>query len=159
MELTDKIKELQDQITTMIFIVESLQNSLSNALPYISHGDPVKNNIFKYLLDLNSAIKSLEIEKMSFKELPEVIQSFSTLETSKSNNPDDYLVVEDKESPSTWHLQVKADGEYNHRLCGAAWAALHKGFRGNKYQGPKKREAIKKLKSIYKKMGWDLPQE
>ena len=35
-----------------------------------------------------------------------------------------YLVVEDVQEPSTWHLRVKdADGTLNHRLMGAAWAA------------------------------------
>lgn len=61
----------------------------------------------------------------------------------------DFLVVEDPESPSTWHLQIKRNGEVDHRLMGAAWAALHGGYRGNKYEGPEKGKAIDKLKKIY----------
>jgi len=71
-----------------------------------------------------------------------------------------YLVVEDPEKPSTWHLRVRdVNGNLDHRLMGAAWAALHKGFRGNKYEGPKKEEAIRKLKALYKQEGMDLPSE
>jgi HK97 family phage major capsid protein len=69
-----------------------------------------------------------------------------------------YLVVEDPESPSTWHLRVKdIDGNLDHRLMGAAWAALHGGYRGNKYEGPNKEEAISKLKKLYEREGLDLP--
>jgi HK97 family phage prohead protease len=69
-----------------------------------------------------------------------------------------YLVVEDEESPSTWHLRFKAaDGTIDHRLVGACWAALHGGYRGNTYHGPNKAEALAKLKAIYKDQGWPLP--
>jgi hypothetical protein len=62
-----------------------------------------------------------------------------------------YLVVEDAEQPSTWHLRVRGtDGKPDHTLMGAAWAALHGGYRGNKYEGPSKEEAVSKLRSIYK---------
>jgi hypothetical protein len=52
----------------------------------------------------------------------------------------DFLVVEDPESPTTWHLQVKKDGKVDHALMGAAKAALTSpgGHRGNKYEGPDK---------------------
>lgn len=71
----------------------------------------------------------------------------------------DYLVVGDAEDQSTWHLPVKDNGVVNHRLMGAAWAALHAGFRGNKYEGEGKAEALKKLKALYKKEGMPLPTE
>lgn len=71
-----------------------------------------------------------------------------------------YLVVEDPKEPSTWHLRVKdVDGKPDHRLMGAAWAALHEGYRGNKYDGPQKQEAIAKLEALYKSEGLDLPSE
>ena len=71
-----------------------------------------------------------------------------------------YLVVEDPEKPSTWHLRVKnADGDLDHRLMGAAWAALTVGYRGNKYQGPDKQKAIAKLKRLYESEGLDTPGE
>lgn len=73
--------------------------------------------------------------------------------------PSHYLVVEDAQKPSTWHLRVKdANGKVNHNLMGAAWAALHGGYRGNKYAGPGKQEAISKLTALYKKEGLDLPE-
>jgi hypothetical protein len=74
--------------------------------------------------------------------------------------PSHYLVVEDSEKPSTWHLRVRdADGSVNHNLMGAAWAALHGGYRGNKYEGPGKEAAIAKLKSLYKSEGMELPDQ
>lgn len=81
----------------------------------------------------------------------------SLFEQAKSNDPDDYLIVEDKEIKSTWHLQVKRNGVPDHNLMGAAWAALHGGYRGNKYEGPKKTEAVRKLKALYKKEKLPLP--
>jgi len=71
-----------------------------------------------------------------------------------------YLVVEDAEKPSTWHLRVRGtDGKPDHNLMGDAWAALHGGYRGNKYEGPGKAEAIGKLKGLYKSEGMELPSE
>jgi phage head maturation protease len=69
-----------------------------------------------------------------------------------------YLVVEDGEKPTTWHLRVKGpDGKPDHRLMGAAWAALHGGYRGNVYEGPNKQEAIAKLKRLYDEEGMEPP--
>jgi len=71
-----------------------------------------------------------------------------------------YLVVEDPEKPSTWHLRVRdVQGNLDHRLMGAAWAALHQGYRGNRYEGPGKREAIAKLKRLYEQEDLELPSE
>jgi phage head maturation protease len=76
----------------------------------------------------------------------------------KAASRDAYLVAEG-DNPSDWHLPVKKGSGYDRGLCGAAWAALHKGYRGNKYEGPNKGEAIAKLKRIYKSQGWDLPDD
>lgn len=76
-----------------------------------------------------------------------------------SDNPDDYLVVEDREKKTTWHLQVKENGTPNHRLMGAAWAALHGGYRGNVYNGPQKREALRKLTKLYEDENMETPTE
>lgn len=63
---------------------------------------------------------------------------------------DHYLVVEDPQQSSTWHLRVHdTSGKLDHGLMGAAWAALHGGYRGNKYQGPQKQKAIEELKGLY----------
>ncbi|HEV2424310.1 MAG TPA: phage protease [Terriglobia bacterium] len=71
-----------------------------------------------------------------------------------------YLIVEDPEHPSSWHLRVKGpDGKPDHGLMGAAWAALHTGYRGNTYQGPGKTEAIAKLKALYKSEKMDTPDQ
>lgn len=71
-----------------------------------------------------------------------------------------YLVVEDPEKPSTWHLRVRnASGKLDHGLMGGAWAALHGGYRGNKYEGPNKSMALAKLKKLYEQEGLDTPGE
>lgn len=51
------------------------------------------------------------------------------------------------------------EGKPDHRLMGGAWAALHGGYRGNKYEGPSKDAAIARLKGVYKAEGMDTPQE
>ena len=69
-----------------------------------------------------------------------------------------FLVVENPEAPSTWHLQVcDAAGNLDHRLMGASWAALHQGYRGNKYEGPGKQDAIARLKKLYEEEEMPLP--
>jgi len=69
-----------------------------------------------------------------------------------------YLVVEDPDRPSTWHLRVRdKNGKPDHRLMGGAWAALHGGYRGNKYEGPDKTKAIAKLKALYKSEDMQTP--
>jgi len=58
------------------------------------------------------------------------------------------------------HLPVTDEsGTPNHRLMGAAWAALHGGYRGNKYEGPDKAKAISTLKAMYKAEKMDMPME
>lgn len=74
-----------------------------------------------------------------------------------TDNPGDYLIVEDRERPTTWHLQVRTNGTPDHRLMGAAWAALHEGYRGNQYEGPGKGEALEKLKKLYEAEKMDTP--
>jgi hypothetical protein len=71
----------------------------------------------------------------------------------------DFLVVEDPEKTGTWHMPVKVSGKVDHRLMGAAWAALHKGYRGNIYEGPSKADALRKLKALYKSEDMELPGE
>jgi len=71
-----------------------------------------------------------------------------------------FLVVGDPDEPSTWRLPVRtASGSVDRRRMGAAKAALTApgGHRGKKYAGPKKSEAIKKLRALYKKeeMIWE----
>ena len=69
----------------------------------------------------------------------------------------DFLVVEDSDKPTTWHLPVKVNGKPDHRLMGGAWAALHGGYRGNKYEGPGKAAALAKLRALYKSEDMPLP--
>lgn len=57
------------------------------------------------------------------------------------------------------HLPTRKNGKLDHGLMGAAWAALHGGYRGNKYEGPNKSEAISKLTALYKSEGMSTPGE
>jgi len=67
-----------------------------------------------------------------------------------------YLVV-DQDGKGRLPVRDTPEGPLNHRLMGAAWAALHGGYRGNKYEGPGKEAAIAKLKSLYRAEGMELP--
>lgn len=75
----------------------------------------------------------------------------------KKRPASDFLVVEDPDKVSTWYLPVKVNGKINHNLMGAAWAALHGGYRGSKYEGPDKAAAIKKLTALYKAEDMETP--
>lgn len=74
-----------------------------------------------------------------------------------------FLVVEDPEAVTTWHLPVKKyDGANlvaDHARMGAAWAALHDGYRGNVYEGPGKQDAVAKLRKLYESEGLDIPEK
>ena len=77
--------------------------------------------------------------------------------TKEGYPPSDFLVVEDPEKATTFHLQVKRHGKPDHGLMGAAFAALYKNYRGNAYEGPGKEEAKRKLRALYKSEGMDWP--
>lgn len=49
------------------------------------------------------------------------------------------------------------DGKPNHRLMGAAWAALHEGYRGNRYEGSGKEQALARLRRVYESEGMEPP--
>lgn len=76
-----------------------------------------------------------------------------------SRSPDDYLIVEDPEKITTWHLPVKTNAKPDRKLMGAAWAALTGGYRGRKYAGPGKAEALTKLRAMYHSMDLETPDE
>lgn len=66
-----------------------------------------------------------------------------------------FLVVEDTDKIATWHLPVKdAKGKPDHKMMAAAYSALLKN-----YKGPKKAEALAKLKKLYQDEAIELPSE
>jgi len=88
------------------------------------------------------------------------IKAVTKTESDGEHPASHYLVVEDPEKVTTWHLRVKnMDGDLDHRLMGASWAALHEGYRGNVYEGPGKQAAIAKLKKFYDQEDMELPGE
>jgi len=81
------------------------------------------------------------------------------MEEGEDHPAEHYLVVENPFKPTTWRLPVyDKDGKLDHGLMGAAWAALHGGYRGNKYEGPAKRDALAKLKKLYAAEKMELPK-
>ena len=65
-----------------------------------------------------------------------------------------------RDSDGEGHLPyTDASGKIDTRRVGGAWAALHGGYRGQKYAGPNKSAAIAKLRKIYKSLGRKPPGE
>lgn len=96
----------------------------------------------------------------SFGEDEEEEKELKKKEPDGEHPSDHYLVVGDEEKVTTWHLPVyDAEGKLDRQRMGAAWAALHGGYRGKKYIGPKKQDAISKLTALYKKAEAPLPGE
>jgi len=83
------------------------------------------------------------------KELDTVFASLVKAEDKQGG----HLVKKDGED----HLPTHTNGKPDHRLMGAAWAALHGGYRGNKYEGPDKAKAIAKLKALYASEKMETP--
>jgi len=81
----------------------------------------------------------------------EAVKSATVDEDNKAG--EGYLV------PDGNHLPTRKVGKLDHGLMGSAWAALHGGYRGNKYEGPNKSQAIAKLKKLYESEGMDTPSE
>lgn len=75
-------------------------------------------------------------------------------------NKSAYLIVPDVTKPSTWKIRIEeTPGKVTVPQLGRAYAALTKGFRGNKVQASAadKAKALATLKSKYKTMGADWP--
>src|SRR3990167_1441921 len=82
-----------------------------------------------------------------------------TQKRGKESRPaSQFLVVGDKDKPDTWNLPTHQGSKLSPRLLGAAHAALTVGYRGQKYSGPGKEEAILKLKRLYRKAGLQWPE-
>jgi pterin-4a-carbinolamine dehydratase len=107
-----------------------------------------------------SLLEKAKRMKESRKRVKASINSTYEQYSIPSKNPDDYLVVEDRDKVSTYHLQVKENGVPNPRLMGAAWRALYhpSGHRGNPYKGPQKDKAKRKLRALYKSLGREMPR-
>jgi len=67
-----------------------------------------------------------------------------------------YLIVDEN---GRGHMPVRetSDGPLNPDLMGVAWAVLHGGYRGIRYEGPGKPGAVKKLRALYRAEGMDEP--
>ena len=112
----------------------------------------VKDDTGKTVGEHNTRKQATEQLRVLYANVPEASDK-------AASDPGDYLVVEDAEKPSTYHLQVRTNGKPDHRLMGAAWAALHGGYRGNKYAGPDRGAALDKLKKMYEAEDMPIPGE
>lgn len=91
-----------------------------------------------------------------------LVQMFATTkkEPDGEHPASHYLYVGDSSKTSTWHLPVKdTSGKISPRHLGAAHAALGKGFRGQKYGGPGKGQALAKLRRLYHSAGMEWPED
>ena len=71
-----------------------------------------------------------------------------------------YLIIGDEKKPSTWKIRIEeTPGKVTVAQLGRAYAALTKGFRGNKVDAPgsAKSSALTRLKSLYKEKGAPWP--
>lgn len=110
----------------------------------------VKNRVNPMEIKSEAEAKSL-LDKIR-NLFPSILANFAAAATPQAEVK--YLVPDGKHLPYTGD-----DGKPDHHLMGAAWAALHGGYRGNKYDGPDKDKAIEKLKGIYKSEGMETPKD
>jgi hypothetical protein len=80
----------------------------------------------------------------------------STGESAGTDGHGGYLVTDEDGKK---HLPTESNGKRDHKLMGAAWAALHGGYRGKKYDGPDKDKAISRLTAMYEEEGMETPSE
>lgn len=116
------------------------------------------NSAYKAAKD--KGLSDKDAESKAFAEASGVIKKEkNSLEDDDMPKPEEravkYLV---KDADGDGHLPYTDEaGKPDHHLMGAAWAALHEGYRGNKYEGPDKQKAIDKLKGVYKSEGMPVP--
>lgn len=117
------------------------------------------NSAYKAAKD--KGVSDKDAESKAFAEASGVIKKESkTIEEDEMAQRAEHRAVKYlvKEDDGTEHLPVTDEsGKPDHHLMGAAWAALHEGYRGNKYEGPNKQKAIDKLKAMYKSEDMPLP--
>ena len=71
-----------------------------------------------------------------------------------------YLIIGDPDKPSTWKVRVEeSPGKITVAQLGRAYAALTKGFRGNKVSAPAEKvsAALSRLRGLYRKMDAPFP--
>ena len=94
------------------------------------------------------ALYSAEGKSFDFFGEDESLKVLTQKRGKESRPASQFLVVGDKDKPDTWNLPTHQGGKLSPRLLGAAHAALTVGYRGQKYSGPGKEEAILKLKRL-----------
>lgn len=170
MDLREKIDQLSDDTYILFHMIDnlpsdsdvrgSLQTEYENKLRELEELESQameESNDMKSESSITSSPSGETWRNWNLDFISDMKQVSKTIDGTKYP-PSSFLVVEDPESPSTWHLPVKdPDGKPDHRRMGAAWAALHEGYRGQKYEGPNRQQAISKLRKLYELEEMPLP--
>lgn len=160
-DLADELEE-KSQVDDVLVIKADGTTSMPkpDEDKYDSCYDPNTDSYDQECMDNLLMGNSVDMRKQMTAVKSDVAEKAVTKAEGDCSHPSShYLVVEDSSKPTTWHLRVKdCSGKVDTRLLGAAHAALTKGFRGNKYEGPSKSKALAKLRSLYKSHGIDWPE-
>lgn len=135
--------------------MEEMQEQMMETNKLTGHFGILASNIMASpeISDKGAALKALAEEYADMVGETMAHKMAEVEEDEKAEGLGGYLVSGDEGD----HLPTKRNGKVDHRLMGAAYAALHGGYRGNKYEGPNKQEAIRKLTALYKSEGLDTP--
>lgn len=160
-ELAEELEEKSQAMDNILVIKADGSTITPDEDKYDSCYDPNTDSYDQECMDNLLMGNSVDMRKQMKAVKSEVAELSVTKSEGDGNHPSShYLVVEDSSKPTTWHLRVKdANGKVDDRLLGAAHAALTKGYRGNKYEGPQKSKALAKLHSLYKSHGLDWPED
>lgn len=132
------LSEITKTLATQV--LEHLKKSTEGDIPMDT---PVQGFTAEQMTELTKSVAAQVVAKMREEEAAKLAKSVK------------HLAVE---SDGTTHLPyTDAEGKPDHHLMGSAWAALHGGYRGNKYEGPDKEKAIERLKEAYASEGLDTP--
>lgn len=146
--------------------MEEMHEAMEEAHKLTSHFGMLASNIMASpdIMDKPAALKALAEEYAGLVESAMAQKAYedkwgsggASREEDKAEDGNSGFLVSGDEGE---HLPTKKGGKLDHRLMGAAWAALHGGYRGNKYEGPGKAQAIAKLKKLYEQEGMTPPGE
>lgn len=151
--LNDKKKIISksvDEFKTLLLDL-NLEQLKSKPFGFFAEGDDTKT-----MGDVYEALKEGDLDYTYFLleceyNISEVFKTDNGMKFSAKA----YLVVPDKNKPSTWKLRIEeTPGKITQAQLGRAAAALGKGFRGRKVQltAEQRKSALRKLRGLYRKL-------
>lgn len=136
LEALEEMKRQAYEAQELTFEFQMLSSNIFNSPDVEDKGAALTALAKEYSILVNQAVKSVDVGE------DEKAEQGGYLVSGEDGN----------------HLPTRKNGKLDHRLMGAAHAALHSGFRGRKYEGPNKAQAIAKLKRLYEQEGMDWPK-